>query len=1109
MPAALIAFLLLAAAPAGAAVAKDPVLDALREELTRSYTGLRRAHPAPPLYYLSYQAVETRQSGLTAVLGAILDQTEGGARTLDVDARVGSPELDNTHEIKGAEAAVHEDASTSGPLPMGDDPLPLKMAAWALTDMAFKDAQARYTKTTADRAVTAEESDPSADFTMEKGLRHYEAPPPAPQDLGAWKERLRAISARASRYPDIVSSQVSLSNEASRTWFTDSQGAALATSQTSVRLDIALSARTTDGMALDRTASWTARSLEGLPSQQEAVQTLEGLADELAALSRAPDAVPYHGPAVFGSTAAAVLFHEILGHRLEGQRQKLESEGQTFAKKLGQPVTAPFISVYDDPTLQTLFGFPLMGHYRFDDEGRPAERVDLVKDGRLTGFLMSRMPIAALPRSNGHGRRSPGRRAVARMANLVVSASKTVPAADLRELLRAELRRQKKPWGLWFADVESGYTSTTRDATQAFEVDPKLVYRVWADGRPDEPVRGVNIVGTPLTSFTKILAAGDDYGVFNGVCGAESGWVPVSASAPSLLLSEIEVEKGAKDAERPPLLPPPPTAPAPPSAGDQVTTAALAEMKRALGGLSLDSVRPYRLSYALLTARKVSAEASFGSLENSALQEDRVAAADLRVGSPEFDNTDFIGADGGGHAPFTIQVPVEDGDLPLRYGLWWMTDAAFKSAHRRWSQKDAYRRAKNIPSLLPDSVAAPVGVYDAPPEGPPLTLERAQTAARAASAALRANPALHWGRAAVRAEEGMVRFLDSEGRRIRKPDSRYEALIAAETQASDGMPLIQERRFLSRRASDLPSDERLAQEARELAGELRELARAESFETPYIGPVLFEGQAAGEFFHQLLARGLQAPREMLRENDSMRDAFGPGELTGRLGLRVAGKTLSAHDDPLRESEGGVRLSGYSPYDDEGVPGRRITLVEKGILRELPLGRAPARGLSGSNGHARASLSHIPSPRAANLFVEGDRPLSAEALRRELLRRAADFGLPYGVVVRRLAGSGQMQDGDLLPPPAYALKLYPDGREEPLRGAVFDGVTMRALRDVEATGAARHVYNYMQPGPYGAADDAVPASIVHPDILVTEMELAPDEREPDRDPVLPSPLEAKR
>lgn len=555
MPASLLLSALLAMP--GVAAPRDPVLDALSAELDRSYSGLRKAHSKPRLYYLSYQAVESRSRSAAAILGSLYEDAQSASRSLDVDARVGGPELDNTHQIKGVESMGHEDASTSGELPLGEDPLPIRQAAWALTDLAFKSAQARYTKAAADKAVTAEESDGSGDFSLEPPQRFVEPAPPAPPDPGPWRERLRRVSARAARYPFLVSSQVSLSLEARRSWFVDSAGSALAASQPSARLDISLAARTADGMALDRSASWSARDLEGLPGEEEAAAALERLAEELSALSRAPDAVPYHGPAVFASTATAVLFHEILGHRLEGHRQKLETEGQTFAAKLGQPVTAPFISVYDDPGLSTAAGVPLNGFYRFDDEGQPGRRVQLIEKGLLTGFLMSRAPIASAPRSNGHGRRSSGRRAVARMANLVVEASETVPAGDLRGLLIAELERQGKPWGLWFHDVEGGYTTTTRDANQAFEVSPKLVTRVWADGRPDEAVRGVEIVGTPLASFTKILAAGDDRGVFNGVCGAESGWVPVSASAPSLLVSEIEVEKGVKDAERPPLLPPP------------------------------------------------------------------------------------------------------------------------------------------------------------------------------------------------------------------------------------------------------------------------------------------------------------------------------------------------------------------------------------------------------------------------------------------------------------------------------------------------------------------------------------------------------------------------
>jgi predicted Zn-dependent protease len=88
-------------------------------------------------------------------------------------------------------------------------------------------------------------------------------------------------------------------------------------------------------------------------------------------------------------------------------------------------------------------------------------------------------------------------------------------------------------------------------------VIPLVVRKVFADGRPDELVRGVDIVGTPLTSFSKIVATGDDPEIFNGSCGAESGWVPVSAISPSILVTQIEIEKKAKEQEKPPILPPP------------------------------------------------------------------------------------------------------------------------------------------------------------------------------------------------------------------------------------------------------------------------------------------------------------------------------------------------------------------------------------------------------------------------------------------------------------------------------------------------------------------------------------------------------------------------
>jgi predicted Zn-dependent protease len=274
-------------------------------------------------------------------------------------------------------------------------------------------------------------------------------------------------------------------------------------------------------------------------------------------LRRAPVLETYTGPAILSGEAAGVFFHEILGHRVEGERQKDPRSAQMLRDLLGQRILPEFLDVLFDPLRRELNGVPLAGHYRYDDEGIPARPVTVVERGVLKQFLTSRTPIPGASTSNGHGRAQPGLQPTARQSNLIVVARQAVSPEALREQLRQECRRQGKEFGLLFESVEGGFTFTARTIPNAFNVLPLVVYKVYADGRPDELVRGVDLIGTPLTAFANIVAAGSDVGVFNGICGAESGNVPVSASSPSLLIARIEVQKKAKSDERPPLLPPP------------------------------------------------------------------------------------------------------------------------------------------------------------------------------------------------------------------------------------------------------------------------------------------------------------------------------------------------------------------------------------------------------------------------------------------------------------------------------------------------------------------------------------------------------------------------
>ena len=311
-----------------------------------------------------------------------------------------------------------------------------------------------------------------------------------------------------------------------------------------------------DGMRLYLYRPFYSHSADRLPTNDEIKSTINTLIKDLAALRKAPLVDPFSGPAILKNLAAGVFFHEIFGHRVEGHRQKLEREGQTFKDKIGTKILPDFISIYDDPTLDCYGKKDLNGHYQYDNEGVKSQKVTIVENGVLKNFLTTRSPIENFPKSNGHGRRAYGHKVVARQGNLIVESKNRVTYDSLCKLLIAECKKQNKPYGLIFEDIAGGFTSTERGYLQAFNVTPLLVKRLYRDGR-EEVVRGVNIVGTPLIAFSKILATGDDPDVFNGTCGAESGGVPVSSVAPSILTGEMEVEKKVKEQEKLPILPAP------------------------------------------------------------------------------------------------------------------------------------------------------------------------------------------------------------------------------------------------------------------------------------------------------------------------------------------------------------------------------------------------------------------------------------------------------------------------------------------------------------------------------------------------------------------------
>jgi TldD protein len=539
-----------AAGMAAGAVSADPILATMQKELNRAKADLSKSDPAP--YFLSYTVYDQDQIMIAAAYGGLLTNTNNRRRSADVTMRVGTAQLDNTHGQSRSSGMM------SGTLPLNDDPDAEARVLWELTDRAYRRAAPAYLNVKTNTAVQAEEEDKSPDFTKETPTVHVDTKLKEPAfDRSAWEDEARRLSAAFRKYPYVYFATVVLQVSVSNSRMVSSEGTAIAKPSASARLVIEAQTRAEDGMDLLRVETFQAPTAGGLPSEADLNAKIDKMAVDLQALRSAPVAEPYDGPALLSGRAAAVFFHEVLGHRLEGHRQRDEEEGQTFTKKVGQEVLPSFLSIVDDPTLAEINGVKLAGTYAYDSEGTPSQRVNVIQDGVLKNFLMSRMPIKGFDQSNGHGRNQPGFMPTGRQGNLIVTSSRTVPEAEMRQKLIDEVKKAGKPYGLYFDDIQGGFTLTTRALPQAFQVLPVIVYKVYPDGRPDELVRGVDIVGTPLAALTRIVGTGDTEHVFNGVCGAESGSVPVSAVAPAMLFSEMEVQKRAHGHDRPPILSPP------------------------------------------------------------------------------------------------------------------------------------------------------------------------------------------------------------------------------------------------------------------------------------------------------------------------------------------------------------------------------------------------------------------------------------------------------------------------------------------------------------------------------------------------------------------------
>jgi TldD protein len=542
-----------AAPPPDTPAKRSPLLAAMQEELDRSVKALGALDP--PAYYIGYTVTDTQRAEVSGSNGALLSSNENRNRWLEVAVRAGSYDLDNTHKVGTRQ---EQRGGPGEPAPIDNDTQVLRRAIWLETDKQYKSAAEALIKIKTGREVKVETAEGAApDFTHEQPHTYIGPESSFKLERKPWEEKVRAYTKAFRDSPAVINSIVTFTAQAQNAYQITSEGTQLQYGQIRYRLELFIQGKAPDGMDLERYYNFDWVNPADAPDDKAVYAASATMRRELEGLVAAPLNEPSVGPALLTGRAAAVFFHEVFGHRAEGHRQKDVAEGQTFAKKVDEPILPDFLSIVDDTTMKKLGSTDLLGYYEYDDEGVKAHSVMLVDHGVLKDFEMSRSPLVGFPHSNGHGRRQLGASPVSRQGNLIVESNKTVTNAELRAKLLELIKQQHKQFGLLIDDIAGGFTFTGRGQPQAFQVLPLVVYKVFADGRPDQLVRGVDIVGTPLASLTKIVATGDTTEVFNGYCGAESGSVPVSAASPAILTTELEVQKKESSTDRPPILPAP------------------------------------------------------------------------------------------------------------------------------------------------------------------------------------------------------------------------------------------------------------------------------------------------------------------------------------------------------------------------------------------------------------------------------------------------------------------------------------------------------------------------------------------------------------------------
>ena len=1054
---------------------QDTVLKTLKTELERNFYVLK--NQTVPAYYINLRLDEIQTINCVGKMGRlqIAPRLSLPTHVLSSCVRVGDRELDNSHEIRGSGYGGYQDVRVATEqIPFDNNPSMLKKAIWLQLDELYKQDVQIYEQIKTNISLRVEKEDKSPDFSDEKVESFYEKPV-AWKDLNiepsVWEEKVRKYSEVFNSNEDIINGTAYMSATLIRKNFVDTEGREIAQNVISIQLALSADALADDGMSLPLIKLWTAFSFNELPSDEEVLRAAKEMSAMLSDLKKAPVVESYTGPAILSPAAAGVFFHEIFGHRVEGSRLKKESDTQTFKKKKGESVLPKHLYVSFDPSLRYFQKTPLIGNYKFDDEGIRGQRVEVVKNGILKDFLMSRTPIQGFNNSNGHGRAQTGFAPVARQSNLIVESSQKLTNEELIKRLRKEAKAQKKEYAYYFKEVAGGFTNTNRFSPNVFNITPLVVYRIYVDGRPDELVRGVNLVGTPLAMFSQIEACGKDYEVFNGTCGAESGPLPVACVSPALFIKQIETQKRPKSQSLPPYLPKPEKTEG--IAKDNIILESIKkEVERSLKGLSEQNMKaPFFISYTIGDIKQMVVSASNGSLLSSEILPFRAAGARMLIGSYQFSDENFSGT-GGGSYGFDGAPCLDNDEVGIRHTIWRDLDALYKSAVETYQQKLAAVKQLNIPAKyfeLPDWDKTQTVVMNNIPV-PEINLDpkKYEEYVKAASSVFSEYKDILKSNVTLSIYNSTVYFYNTEKSEFKFPFlfASLEAAVMAKTE--EGEDLQDDLIVTVKTPEDLPSIDDFKKQCKELAEKLIEELQAPKLEEAYSGPVLFENLAVVHTFYSTFFYGDNSLIAERRPFSAEGYSFGGNRLEEMIDKRITAKEISIVDMTGTPEYNGKKLLGYTPIDAQAViPSPKLILVENGILKSLLNDRVPTIRAPHSTGHS------LHTPGAASITNSGvtrmidTRMKSKEMLRKELLNLAKEEGYSYAYIVRNIDGLALSE--------LYKVDVK-DGTEKRIRQAVVTNLDLNSFKKIRAVSDKELIYN-------GIASNLF--SVIVPDAILFE------------------------